>query len=149
MTIEEMRIKTMRLMAALHKDNDKFLIKNISIGEKAILRLLQDKGKEGLYSGDISKYLNVGTGRIGNALKSLEKKGFIQRKKDKGDKRKVKVYLTKEGEERLASLQKRVDDAFKKVIEAYGIKRYESFLIESEDLLKVVQNLCSKEEKTC
>ncbi|WP_042357430.1 MarR family winged helix-turn-helix transcriptional regulator [Bacillus rubiinfantis] len=67
-----------------------------SQGEMGILHFLHFT-KDGVTSGELSEYFSVSTGRIASALKSLEKKGLIVRRTDAADKRKVIVFITKEG----------------------------------------------------
>lgn len=60
---------------------------------------------KGANPGTLSEYLNVGTGRIGNALKDLEEKGLIERSKESKDKRKTVVVLTEEGKKKAAGFK--------------------------------------------
>jgi len=71
--------------------------RNFSRGEIGILIYLHST-KNGVTSGTLSECLSVSTGRIASALKSLEKKEFIERHyNDPDDKRKVLVYITEAG----------------------------------------------------
>lgn len=65
-------------------------------GEMAVLRLLGEE-KRKMSAGEISRLLNMTTSRIAAVLGSLEKKGFIIRKTDQSDKRRVLVALTDKG----------------------------------------------------
>lgn len=69
-------------------------------GEAAILRCLCGD-REGelrqLTSGELSRRVNLSTGRVATALKSLESKGFIVRSYDRADKRRVMVGATPDG----------------------------------------------------
>ncbi len=78
-----------------HERSDKMV--HINRGERAILRHLH-LHPEGLTPGQLSKIMNVGSGRIGNVLKVLEGKRLIYRDVCEEDKRKVIIHLTKEGE---------------------------------------------------
>lgn len=70
--------------------------RNFSRGEIGILIYLNFI-KDGVSSGELSEYLTVSTGRVATALKSLEKKGFIVRRPDASDKRRVIVFITDAG----------------------------------------------------
>lgn len=70
--------------------------RDISHGEVGILVYLCTV-QDGISSGDLSKFLNITTGRVATALNSLEKKNFIERCDDSYDKRKVLVYVTEIG----------------------------------------------------
>lgn len=68
----------------------------ISHGELGILMYLTNR-HDGASAGDISKHLCLTTGRVAAALNSLERKGFIERRRDDADKRRVLVYMTDKG----------------------------------------------------
>ncbi|MFB5760104.1 MarR family winged helix-turn-helix transcriptional regulator [Paenibacillus medicaginis] len=67
-----------------------------SRGEMGILIHLNFH-KDGATSGQLSEFLSVSTGRVATALKSLEKKGYVVRRTDTDDKRKVIVFITDVG----------------------------------------------------
>lgn len=67
-------------------------------GEKAIMFALEKNGGTGT-PGELAEFLQVGSGRIGNALKSLEAKGYITRKPSPEDRRVTLVTLTEKGRE--------------------------------------------------
>lgn len=77
----------------LGRANDKY-----AKGEKAILFALEKSGGTST-PGDLAEILQVGSGRIGNALKSLEAKGYITRKQSPLDRRVTLVSLTEKGRE--------------------------------------------------
>ncbi len=70
--------------------------KETSHGEMGILIYLLAH-QDGASAGDLSKWLCITTGRVATALKSLEKKKFIQRRGDDDDKRRVRVHITDAG----------------------------------------------------
>ena len=72
--------------------------KEYSKGEMGILIYLTFQ-KDGVTSGQLSEALQVSTGRVASALKSLEKKQLIIRRTDGVDKRKVNVYITDKGKQ--------------------------------------------------
>lgn len=101
---------------------------------------------EGMHSGDLCPALHVGTGRIANALKELEKKGFIKRVSDKDDKRMTLVFLTEEG-------YKFVEDGtrwfllrLKQTIEGVGEEKFEDLLDTLEKINKL-NNALDHQEK--
>ncbi|HEY4549982.1 MAG TPA: MarR family transcriptional regulator [Bacillus sp. (in: firmicutes)] len=65
-------------------------------GEIGILVYLHFNS-DSVTSGDLSESLSVSTGRVATALKGLEKKGFIIRRTDPSDKRRVNVLITEAG----------------------------------------------------
>lgn len=70
--------------------------RDVSHGAIGILVTLLRAG-DGLSSGELSKALQISTGRVATALKSLEKKGMIVRREDPQDGRRVLVYVTESG----------------------------------------------------
>lgn len=69
---------------------------DMSKGETGILTYLSFV-RNNVLSGELSKMLNLTSGRIASALKSLEKKGFVVRNTAADDSRKVVVSATKDG----------------------------------------------------
>lgn len=53
--------------------------------------------KDGLTIGEIGERLHLDNGTLTPLLKKMEKQGYITRKRDQEDERKVTVHLTKEG----------------------------------------------------
>ncbi|MCD7753867.1 MAG: winged helix DNA-binding protein [Clostridiales bacterium] len=71
----------------------------VTRGEGAMLRYLATQ-HDGATAGELREALEVGSGRVSNALKNLEGKGMIMRVSSARDGRVVQVYLTEQGESR-------------------------------------------------
>ncbi len=67
-------------------------------GEIGVMHYLYFEGKN-VTPGEIKDVLNIGSGRVADILKCLEKKGLICREHDPADKRKVLVSLTEQGQD--------------------------------------------------
>lgn len=117
----------------------------LTAGEYAIVYFL-DRSPKGIYSGELAELIHVGTGRIGNALKNLEKKGLVIRKTDPNDRRKVRVFLTEEGKKRANALHQRLRARQKRLIEAFGEERMSQYIQESNALLDTWKELVTEEE---
>lgn len=65
-------------------------------GEMGILMYLYHE-RDGMLSGELSKALTLSTGRVATALKGLERKGYIVRRPDPTDKRRVAVFIQEKG----------------------------------------------------
>lgn len=78
-------------------------------GEMAVLRRLGQCG-EGMNAGALAHDLHMTTSRIAAVLNSLEKKAYIVRTSDPGDKRRVMVCLTPTG---VAYHQQRREEALR------------------------------------
>ncbi len=96
-------------------------------------------------SGELSKELHVGTGRIGNALGELEAKGYVLRRQDPHDHRKVLVTLTKKGAEYAKEKAKALIRITKAAVEALGPERFEEFLEMYETVVKAEREAFEKE----
>lgn len=68
----------------------------LSRGEIGILMYLRHQ-HDGISSGDLSKALDLSTGRVATALKGLERKKYIKRMPDPEDKRRIYVFLEEKG----------------------------------------------------
>lgn len=138
-------------MLAVTKQINNYIERNshfaLSRGEGAILCELK-RNPEGLTPGELSKLMQVGTGRIGNALKSMEGKGFILRQNDSEDKRKTVVTLTEEGLTVINSLQKKFDSKMKCVIEKMGQEKFEQYLALSKEFVETFIHYAEKEDNT-
>lgn len=138
--------RTLKSFFEYNKTEPPKRMENMTIGEKGILRILRKEYPNPIFSGDFSVHLNVGTGRIGNALKSLEEKGFIYRVVDKGDRRKVLVYLTDEGKTKIDEKEKELKEFIFKVIDEVGNDKYEQILdafdLFRTSIMKVEKEMC-------
>lgn len=68
----------------------------ITRGELGILMFLTHR-RDGVSAGELSRWLWITTGRVASALKSLERKRFIERRRDATDRRRVLVHVTEAG----------------------------------------------------
>ena len=82
-------------------------------GELNILNCLYFS-REGVSSGQLSALVGLGSGRMADALKSLEAKQLVARQNDTADRRRVMVYITEQGrvlvDHKKALLLKRMRD---------------------------------------
>lgn len=76
-------------------------------GMYSILRILNENKTETL-AGDLAKRLDISTARIAVAIKNLEQKGYVKRKKADDDKRKVVVELLPKGEAALHAREEKL-----------------------------------------
>ena len=116
-------------------------------GQRVILFYLE-RNPNGVPSGELSQRFHVGTGRIGNALKELEKKGYVYRKNDEKDKRKVLVYPTKKGllfsQEQRQGFYRTIENA----IDAVGEERFAEFLKTYQEIMEA-QNAAFGKDRQC
>lgn len=96
-------------------------------GETGILCYLR-KHEGRATPGELQKNLNVGSGRIANALGTLENKGFISRVNAQDDKRKTYVYLTDEGRDMLNQEWREYLEHNKMILTVMGEKNSREFI---------------------
>lgn len=81
-------------------------------GEMKVLSYIHHENAD-ILPGQLSTALNMTAGRIAGILRSLEKKGFIIRRTDESDRRRVLVSITENGSRQILSdsdtLKKRLD----------------------------------------
>ncbi len=119
-------------------------VQDMSKGEKGMIELLLKSYPEPLCSGDIADIMKVGTGRVGNALKSLERKKLICRIPDKEDKRRVLVTLTKDGLEKARKSHESSVLLVDCVIHEFGIDRFYALLQQLDELTDIVISVRNK-----
>lgn len=108
--------KTMRMMKSSFwpKKASAFLH-----GEMFILNYLTNKPDDATPS-KLANAMNASTARIAMALRSLERKGLIQRRIDNEDRRKVLVSITELGFDLVKSEHEAVHDTMVKIIQELG-----------------------------
>ena len=72
-------------------------IRGVSEGEMAILGMLSTAG-EPQAPGDLAERLQLSSSRVANALKTLERKGFVTREINPEDRRGIIVSITPKGD---------------------------------------------------
>ena len=96
-------------------------------GEDGVLLWLYYSGKD-MFSGDIVRKLGLTSGRVANILKALEKKGYIIRKSDGTDARRVIVSLTPRGREYIRGVRTKNIDRRANFLEKLGEEDAECYL---------------------
>lgn len=102
---------------------------DLTIVQTQILREIKDNKNHSI--GSLAKIMNIQSGNTSSMCKQLEKKGFLQRNRDKSDERIVKLELTDKG---LSTIDE-IDNILK--------EKYSSVLSNenSEDLLAIIAGL--------
>jgi DNA-binding MarR family transcriptional regulator len=107
--------------------------RDASHGEIGILACLARTG-DGLSSGELGRLLQITTGRVATALKSLEKKGYIVRRHDPRDKRRVLVYITEPGREFAMAKRERALSEIEKTLQLLGEE-------DAKELVRIVKRI--------
>lgn len=122
---------------------------SVTRGQSGILNFL-DRNPKGVNSGELARMLGVGTGRIGNALKEMERKGTITRRVNAKDNRCVIVKITPKGR---AEVQARKDEFYRNigfVLEKVGCEKVSAMLETMEEISRAQEEylkIVSKEKE--
>ena len=112
-------------------------LSNSSKGEIALMIYISNH--DNVSPGQLSEVLKVGSGRVANALKNLEKKVYIIRKNDNEDHRKTIIFLTEKGKE---FVTKSKEEGRKNIFSIYDALGEE----DSEHLLRIIEKLINAKE---
>lgn len=91
----------------------------VTRGEGALLRYLATE-HDGATAGELREALDVGSGRVSNALKNLEGKGMVKRVSSARDVRVVQVYLTEQGRAAITARYQRLLRQVSELLEDVG-----------------------------
>lgn len=112
-------------------------LSNSSKGEIALMIYISDH--ENVSPGQLIEVLKVGSGRVANALKNLEKKDYIIRKNANDDHRKTIIFLTEKGKN---FVTKSKEEGRKNIFSIYDALGEE----DSEHLLRIIEKLINAKE---
>lgn len=84
---------------------------------------------------------------ITSMLDKLEKKGYVKRKHNENDRRKVNVHLMPKGENLLLQVQKTIDFAENYIMENMGKEVLENMLVQYNKIIDLLEYVISKEVK--
>lgn len=83
----------------------------------------------------------VSSARIATVLNDLEKSGFINRKIDPNDRRKILVILTKKGKKELLSAQKKIYSQIETLIKHMDFNDIKKYLEITQKMNKVIKEI--------
>ncbi len=112
-------------------------LNNLSKGENALMIYISDHNN--VSPGQLIDILKVGSGRVANALKSLERKKYIVRLDDANDRRKTIIQLTDEGKE---FVKKSKEEGKKNIFSIYESLGED----DSENLIRIINKLVKAKE---
>lgn len=116
-------------------------------GEGALLRYLALR-HDGATAGELRDAMGVGSGRVANALKSLEAKGLITRSPSEEDGRVVLVYLTQAGRAYIMERYRRLLGWTTMLMEELGEEDSQEVLRLAHRLLEATDRLRQKSKQT-
>jgi len=144
MTDDELTDMTLRLVFTMKHGEHGKKTGDMTEGEKSLLAELHQAFPKPMTPGDLSLKLRVGSGRIANALKTLERKGYVIRRSDKEDRRRTLVSLTDAGYAFIEDHIRKMKAFFSGLIAEYGARNYEEFLTRFEALIASADRVYSR-----
>lgn len=122
----------------------------ISHGEFGLMNIIKDNGSpDGITVSQIAAELEVTPPAVSRTLKSLDEKGFIERRVNMLNRRSTIVILTEKGEEILDNAQKNMLSLISFIKEKMGTERVNEFNVLYGEMLEYMcQYVNQKEGKT-
>lgn len=117
---------------------------DVNIRELAILtRIVENSpcSDNNIGMAEMVANLHITKPAISQIMNSLEKRGYIERKKDKVDRRKVVVILTQDGMNVLNKSKEQVDKIFEEIISRFGEDNTKQMISLIEKLAEVSEEL--------
>ena len=105
----------------------------LTVIEWYILRALYEE--DGQHASDLARAVGRAATSFTPNLDKLQEKGYIERRPDPGDRRAVRIYLTKKGEEARDQVNKAAKEIDEQIAGLFPQAEFETFL----DVLSVLQ----------
>lgn len=116
-------------------------LENFMQGEMKVLSYIHYTAGGGeIATGDIVSALDMTGGRVAGILRSLEKKGFISRRTDENDRRRIMVSPTYAGSDYVENGRELLRRRLSAIINAMGSESAENFIRSMEEFV----NACRK-----
>lgn len=139
--------KLFEQLKTLYFSSDHFGLTEFFQGEMKVLSYIAVQGHE-LLPGQMSASLDMTGGRIAGILRSLEKKGYITRRTDKADRRRVLVSTTEQGSRYINTAAEKLEKRLDMLVDEMGsentVRLIESLRIYSEASSAVLARLSDK-----
>lgn len=116
-------------------------LENFMQGKMKVLSYIHYTAGGGeIATGDIVSALDMTGGRVAGILRSLEKKGFISRRTDENDRRRIMVSPTPAGSDYVENGRELLRSRLSAIINAMGSESAENFIRSMEEFV----NACRK-----
>lgn len=126
----DLSLKLHEQLRELYFSSDPFGLTEFLQGEMKVLSFIAVSYRE-LLPGQLSSALEMTAGRIAGILRSLEKKGYITRRTDIADRRRVLVSITEQGREYIDSSSEKLEQRLNMLVAEMG----------SENTVRVIESL--------
>lgn len=144
---DSLSVKLFEQFRDLYFRTDPFGLTEFLQGEMKVLSYIAIAEHE-LLPGQLSSSLEMTAGRIAGILRSLEKKGYITRRTDIADRRRVLVSITEQGREYIDSSSEKLEQRLDMLVAEMGsentVRVIESLKIYSEASAAVLAKLSDK-----
>lgn len=111
-------------------------LENFMQGEMKVLSYIHYTAGGGeIATGDIVSALDMTGGRVAGILRSLEKKGFISRRTDENDRRRIMVSPTPAGSDYVENGRELLRSRLSTIIDAMGSESAENFIRSMEEFV--------------
>lgn len=127
---DSLSVKLFEQFRDLYFRTDPFGLTEFLQGEMKVLSYIAIAEHE-LLPGRLSSALEMTAGRIAGILRSLEKKGYITRRTDIADRRRVLVSITEQGREYINSSSEKLEQRLDMLVAEMG----------SENTVRVIESL--------
>ena len=127
---DSLSVKLFEQFRDLYFRTDPFGLTEFLQGEMKLLSYISIAEHE-LLPGQLSSALEMTAGRIAGILRSLEKKGYITRRTDIADRRRVLVSITEQGREYINSSSEKLEQRLDMLVAEMG----------SENTVRVIESL--------
>lgn len=111
----------------------------LQVSEMAIMIRALPEGNVNV--SEIHQSLHISKAAVSQTLNTLEKKGYIIRKIDPADRRKIMVTVTLVGESELKKAKRLYDETMDRVLEQFGLENTKTFIKLMEDLIKIIEEM--------
>jgi DNA-binding MarR family transcriptional regulator len=112
---------------------------DISLSKPELLTLESVSKQKELTMSKLAKNLDIGFSTATSIIDRLIEKNLVVRERNGGDRRVVKVFLSKEGEKIMSSYQEQTKISFKKMIEFLTEDEQECFILVLEKIANKMQ----------
>jgi len=107
----------------------------LSVIEWYIMRALYEE--DGRHASDLASAVGRAATSFTPNLDKLQDKGLIERRPDPGDRRAVRIFLTKAGKQKRDAILASADDVDKEIQELFSTEEYRSF----QEVLAMLQTI--------
>lgn len=141
-------VKLFEQLKELYFSRSPFGLEDFLQGEMKVLSFISVEDRE-LLPGQISSSLEMTGGRIAGILRSLEKKGFITRRTDELDRRRVLVSITGRGSSYIKSRSETLETRLCMLVNAMGQENTASFIDLLSLYVKVSKEIIDNDGGIC